>query len=66
VGIKAAKILKQNEDALETRDIEDDDDEEQSDAELYRTSPLELDTKTEFTRYLKLPVMPRETNIYHY
>jgi hypothetical protein len=66
VGIKAARILKQNKDALETQDIEDDNDEEQSDAELYRTSPLELDTKTEFTRYLKFLVMPRETDVYQY
>jgi hypothetical protein len=30
------------------------------------TCPLELDTETEFTRYLKLPVMPREANIHHF
>ena len=55
VGIKAARILKEREDALETQP---DEDEELSDAELYWASPLEFDTKTEFTRYLKLPVMP--------
>jgi hypothetical protein len=66
VGIKAVRILKQNEDTLETRDIDDNDDEEQSDAELYKTNPLELDTKTEFTRYLKLLVIPRETDMYNY
>jgi hypothetical protein len=36
------------------------------DAELYWSGPLELDTETEFTRYLKLLVMLRETNIYHF
>ena len=65
MGIKAARILKQNENALETQE-DDDNDDELSDAELYRTSPLELETETELTRYLKLPVMERETNIYHY
>jgi hypothetical protein len=65
VGIKAAKILKQNENALETQE-DDDDDDELSDVELYRTSPLELETETELTRYLKLPVIERETNVYHY
>jgi hypothetical protein len=64
VGIKAARILKEQEDAPETHD--DDKDDELSDAELYRSGPLELDTETEFTRYLKLPVMPRETNIHHF
>ena len=44
VGIKAARILKQNENALETQ--EDDNDNELSDADLYRTSPLELETET--------------------
>jgi hypothetical protein len=57
VGINAARILKQNENALETQADDDDDDDELSDAELYRTSPLELETKTELTQYLKLPVM---------
>lgn len=56
VGIKAARILKEQEDAPETQ--HDDDDDELSDAELYQSGPLELDTETEFTRYLKLPVMP--------
>jgi hypothetical protein len=65
VGIKAARILKQNENALETQE-DDNNDDELSDVELYRTSPLELETKTELTRYLKLPVMEQETNIYHY
>ena len=64
VGTKAAKILKEQEDAPETQ--HDDDDDELSDAELYRSGPLKLDTETEFTRYLKLPVMPRETNIHHF
>jgi hAT family C-terminal dimerisation region len=49
---------------LPTKDLNDD--KELSNAELYRTSPLEFDTKTEFTKYLKLLVMPRETDIYHY
>ena len=70
LGIKAARILKEKEDALETQaDNKGDDgnsDSELSDVELYRTSPSELDTETELTRYLKLPVMERETNIYHY
>ena len=57
VGINAARILKQNENALETQADDDDDDDELSDAELYRTSPLELETKIELTQYLKLPVM---------
>jgi hypothetical protein len=60
-GIKAARILKEQKDTPGTQ--HDDDDDELSDAELYRSSPLELDTETEFTRYLKLPVVPRETNI---
>jgi hypothetical protein len=64
VGIKAARILKEKEDAPETQP--DDDDGELSDAELYRSGPLELDTETELTRYLKLPLMPRETNIYNF
>lgn len=54
VGIKAARILKEREDALETQL---DEDEELLDVELYRAGPLELDTETEFTQYLKLPVM---------
>jgi hAT family C-terminal dimerisation region len=65
-GIKAARILKEKEDALETQLDDDDDDRELSDAELYRSGPLELDTETELTRYLKLPLMPRETNIYSF
>jgi hypothetical protein len=63
-GIKAARILKEVQDALETQ--VDDEEDELLDAELYRTSPLELDTKTELTKYLKLLVMPQETDIYHY
>ena len=66
VGINAARILKQNENALETQADDDGDDDELSDAELYRTSPLELETKIELTQYLKLLVMEWETNIYHY
>jgi len=65
VGIKAARILKEKEDAPETQP-DDDNDGELSDAELYRAGPLEFDTETEFTKYLKLPVMPRETDIYYY
>jgi hypothetical protein len=63
-SIKAARILKEREDAPETQF--DNDNKELSDTELYRTGPLEFDTKTEFTKYLKLPVMPQETDIYHY
>ena len=57
MGINAARILKQNENALETQADDDGDDDELSDAELYRTSPLELETKIELTQYLKLLVM---------
>ena len=46
MGIKAARILKEREDAPEKQP---DEDEELSDAELYRASPLEFDTKIEFT-----------------
>ena len=58
VGIKAARILKEQEDAPETQHHDDDKDDELSDAELYRSGPLELDTETELTWYLKLLVMP--------
>ena len=58
VGIKAARILKEQEDALETQHYDDDKDDELSDAELYWSGPLELDTETELTWYLKLLVMP--------
>jgi hypothetical protein len=64
VGIKAARILKEKEDALETQP--DVDDRELSDTELYQSGPLELDTETELTWYLKLPLMPRETNIHNF
>jgi hypothetical protein len=37
-----------------------------SDAELYQSGPLDVETETELTRYLKLPAMPQETNIYLY
>jgi len=46
VGIKAARIVKEREDAPETQLNED---EELLDAELYRAGPLELNTETEFT-----------------
>jgi hypothetical protein len=62
--IKAARIRKEQQDALEIQ--LDNDDDELLDAELYQTGPLDLDTETELTRYLKLPAMPRETNIYQY
>jgi hypothetical protein len=60
-----SQTLQQNENALETQE-DDDNDDELSDAELYRTGPLELETEIKLTQYLKLPVMERETNIYHY
>ena len=60
-----SQTLQQNENAPETQE-DDDNDDELSDAELYRTSPLELETEIKLTQYLKLPVMERETNIYHY
>jgi hypothetical protein len=65
VGIKAARFRKEQENAPEIQP-DDDDEGELSDAELYQNGPLELDTEIELTRYLKLPAMPRETNIYHY
>lgn len=49
LSIKASRILRQNEDALEAQDVNGSNNNEQLDVELYRTSPLELDTKTEFT-----------------
>jgi hypothetical protein len=64
VEIKAARFRKEQENAPEIRP--DDDEDELLDAELYQTGPLDLDTETELTRYLKLPAMPRETDIYQY
>jgi hypothetical protein len=64
VAIRHAKFLKEQQDTLETQEDEVEDDE--SDAELYRKGPMELDPETEFTKYLKQLVMPRETNIYQY
>ena len=46
MGIKAARILKEREDAPE---IQPDEDEELSDTGLYQAGPLEFDTETEFT-----------------
>jgi hypothetical protein len=63
--IKAARFRKEQENALEIRP-DDDDEDKLSDAELYQTSPLDLDTETELTQYLKLPAMPQETDIYQY
>ena len=40
-----SQTLQQNENAPETQE-DDDNDDELSDAELYRTSPLELETET--------------------
>jgi len=65
VSIKAARILKEKEDAPETQ-LDNDNNRELSDTKLYQAGPLEFDTKTEFTKYLKLLVMLRETNIYYY
>jgi hypothetical protein len=64
VDIKAARFCKKQENAPKTQS--NDNEGELSDAELYQNSPLGLNTKTELTRYLKLPAMPRETDIYHY
>ena len=47
VEIKAARFHKEQENALEIR--LDDDEDELLDAELYQTSPLDLDTETELT-----------------
>ena len=60
--IKAERLRKEQENAPEIRINEDED--ELSKAELYQTSHSEFDTKTELTRYLKLPVMLRDTDIY--
>jgi hypothetical protein len=65
VGIKGARLRKEQENALEIQP-DDDDEDELLDAELYQNGPLDLNTETELTWYLKLPAMPRETNIYHY
>jgi hypothetical protein len=62
--IKAARICKEQQDVPEIQP--DNDDDELSDAELYQTGLLDLDTETELTRYLKLLAMLRETNIYQY
>ena len=65
VGIKATRILKQNENVAETQ-ADNNDNNKLSDTELYRTGPLKLETETKLTRYLKLLVIGQETNIYHY
>jgi hypothetical protein len=62
--IKAARIRKEQQDALEIQP--DNDDDELLDVELYQAGPLDFDTETELTRYLKLPAMPRETDTYQY
>jgi hypothetical protein len=64
-GIKTARILKEREDVPETQ-LDNDSNKELSNAELYQAGPLEFDTETEFTQYLRLLVMLRETNIYYY
>jgi hypothetical protein len=48
VEIKAAKFRKEQENALEIQ-LDDDDEDELLDAELYQTGPLDLNTKTELT-----------------
>jgi hypothetical protein len=65
VGIKAAKLCKEQENASEIQPNNNEED-KLSDAELYQKGPLELDTETELTRYLKLPTMVQETDIYQY
>jgi hypothetical protein len=62
-NIKHARFLKEQ---AEAPDIREDEVEEESNAELYRKGPMELDTETELTKYLKQPVQPRDTDIYQY
>ena len=64
IAVKRARFLKEQQDALET--LEDKEEEDESDAELYQKGPIELDPETEFTIYLIQLVLPRETNIYQY
>jgi hypothetical protein len=66
VAIKDARFRKEQEDASEIQPDDDNEEDELSDAELYQSGPLDVETETELTRYLKLPAMPRETNIYLY
>ena len=49
-NIKHARFLKEQAKAL---DIREDEVEEESNIELYRKGPMELDTKIELTKYLK-------------
>ena len=64
VGIKAARIFKEKEDVLETQlNVNN---KELLNVKLYQSRPLELDTKTKLTQYLKLLLMLQETNIYNF
>jgi hypothetical protein len=65
VGIKGARLCKEQENALKIQ-LDDDNKDKLLNAELYQNGPLDLNTKTKLTRYLKLPAMLQETNIYHY
>jgi hypothetical protein len=58
IAVKHARFLKEQQDALETLEDEENKDEDESDAELYQKGLIELDPKTEFTKYLKQPVLP--------
>jgi hypothetical protein len=64
--IRRAKLIQEQLGAPETQDNEAEVDDDESDAELYRKGPYELDTETELTKYLKQPLMDRKTNIYQY
>ena len=66
VAIKDARFRKEQEDALEIQLDNNNKEGELLDAELYQSGPLNVKTETELPRYLKLPAMPRETNIYLY
>jgi hypothetical protein len=61
-GIRAAKLQKE---ALEEvdRDAIQDNDNELSDTELYRVPTSLINTQTEWSKWIKQPVAPRDTNI---
>jgi hypothetical protein len=57
IAIKAAKLLKQQNNALETQE-DDKEEEELSDVELYRKGPVNPNADSKFTWYLKQTIMP--------
>ena len=64
--IRRAKLIQEQRDAPETQDNEAEAEDDESDAELYQRGPHALDTETELTRYLKQPLIDRNTDIYQY